>query len=191
MNLRIRQVKPAFWTDGKIGRLAPATRLFYIGCWQLADDAGWFECDVAEMGACLYPFDAPHVRERRIESMVAELAAVGCVVVHDCGHAEVPHLTEHQRLAGPTKRVETVHKAHLNRCPADSRGFPRIPASRAPDGQERSGNGTVSTPAAAAGVGDDESQATEKTTKSRLPIAEVRDPVTGATSWVATAGAKA
>lgn len=186
--MRIRQVKPAFWTDGKTGRLPAATRLFYIGCWMLADDAGWFDWSPAEIGAELYPFEGAASRERRIAAMGEELDRIGCIVVYTCGHAEVPHLVEHQRLAGPTKRVDSTQKRHLNGCPAYSRGFPRIPAlARARrNGQERLGKDMVSIPAEVAGIGEDDgSQAIET---RRLPLVEVLDPATGATSWVATSG---
>ena len=182
--MRIRQVKPAFWTDGKTGRLPAATRLFYIGTWMLADDAGWFEWSPSEIGAELYPFEGAASRERRIATMGEELDRIGCIVVYTCGHAEVPHLVEHQHLAGETRRVYTAHKRHLNECPAYSRGFPRFPAP-VRLGQVRSGNGQVSIPAESRGDEDDESQATET---RRLPLVEVLDPATGATSWVATSG---
>lgn len=127
--MRIRQVKPAFWTDGKIGHLPAHTRLFYIGTWMLADDAGWFDWQTAEIGASLYPFDPVTTRERRVNEMGESLVSVGCLIVYQCGHAQVPHLVDHQRLAGPTRRVDTTHRRHLNECsPAVPRGFPRIPA---------------------------------------------------------------
>lgn len=186
--MRIRQVKPAFWTDGKISRLSPATRLFYVGTWMLADDSGWFDADPTEIGAELFPFEAPKARERRILAMLEELGTLGCVELYDCGHAHVPHLVEHQRLSGPTKRYEGVGKAHRDRCPnvkprlpAVSRGFPRLPASRAPDGQVRSGKELVREPAESAGSGeDDESQATptkKKTTDASASEFRERVPL--------------
>ena len=100
----------------------------------LADDAGWLDADPTEMGAELYPFETPRTRERRIAAMLEELGTIGCLEVYDCGHAHVPHLVEHQRLAGPTKRFESISRAHRDRCPnvsprfpAVSRGFPVFP----------------------------------------------------------------
>lgn len=135
--MRIRQVKPAFWTDAKIGRLSVEARLFAIGTWMLADDAGWLEWNVAEIGAALYPYDPAQEREERISDMGSALVDLGLLVVYTCGHAHVPHLVDHQRLAGPTRRVETVHRRHLNDCPASPRGFPRIP-DPVRNGKERS-----------------------------------------------------
>ena len=181
--MRIRQVKPAFWTDGKLARLTPATRLFYVGTWMLADDAGWLDADPTEMGAELYPFETPRTRERRIAAMLEELGTIGCLEVYDCGHAHVPHLVEHQRLAGPTKRFESISRAHRDRCPnvsprfpAVSRGFPRVPASRAPDGQVRSGKELVREPAPDAGSGEDDGsqEITTKKTTETTELSEFR-----------------
>lgn len=147
--MRIRQIKPAFWTDSKIGRLPVDARLFTIGTWLLADDAGWLEWNVPEIGAALYPYDPAPERESRIQDMGTALVDLGLLVVYTCGHAHVPHLVEHQRLAGPTRRVETTHRRHLNDCPASPRGFPRIP-DPVRLGKERSG--TVREPAETAGL---------------------------------------
>lgn len=184
--MRIRQVKPAFWTDGKLARLAPATRLFYVGTWMLADDAGWLDADPVEIGAELYPFETPRTRERRIASMLEELGQLGCLELYDCGHAHVPHLVEHQRLSGPTKRFESISRAHRDGCPnvrprfpAVSRGFPRVPASRAPDGTG-TGKELVREPAIDAGTGEDDgSQAitTKKTTDAATSEFRERVPL--------------
>ena len=37
---RIRTIKPEFWEDEKIGKLPIPCRLFFIGCWNFADDFG-------------------------------------------------------------------------------------------------------------------------------------------------------
>jgi hypothetical protein len=110
--VRIRQIKPAFWTDAKIASLPPGTRLFYIGLWMLADDGGWLRWDVDEIGAELYPFDSRRVRERRIERYREELNGLSeRLLVFDCGHAYLPHLVEHQRFGGhPTYTIRNAHE---------------------------------------------------------------------------------
>lgn len=37
---RIRTIKPEFWEDEDIGKLPIPCRLFFIGCWNFADDYG-------------------------------------------------------------------------------------------------------------------------------------------------------
>ena len=52
--MRIRQVKPAFWTDARIAALPAPARLFYIGLWMVADDAGWLRWDPSQIANELY-----------------------------------------------------------------------------------------------------------------------------------------
>src|SRR5688500_9893628 len=106
--MRIRQIKPAYWVDARVQKeLSAEEREIYIGLWMQADDAGWFECDAAVIGAELLRYEAVPEREDKIERTLARLAAIGRIQVLDCGHALVPTLTRHQRFAGKTKRVYT------------------------------------------------------------------------------------
>lgn len=144
--MRIRQVKPSFWGDKKVAALPERTRLFYIGTWMLADDAGWFRWDAAEAGREMYGFDSAKGRERRVQAMLQELVDAGRVVLNECGHVFIPTLREHQRLAAPEKQVRTFEREHT-RCVADARGKQREPAetrigtSRDREGTSRGGGG--------------------------------------------------
>ena len=143
--MRIRQVKPAFWSDPHLATLSEATRLFYIGAWMVADDAGWLKLDVAEVAHDLYGYENRSRRERRVAAMYAELVAAGRIVEHPCGHSEIPTLVEHQRLSGTTKQVRTVFNEHLKQCVAATpRDLPQVPAGPrvSPPGKERNGIGT-------------------------------------------------
>lgn len=124
--MRIRQIKPAFWSDAKLAALPHDARLFYVGLWMLADDAGWLRWDVAEIGKELYGFESRPSREKRIERMADSIKAMpGAekLVILDCGHAQVPRLAVHQHLAGTTRRVTSVADEH-RKCPP-----PQIPAN--------------------------------------------------------------
>lgn len=112
--MRIRQIKPSFWTDPHISDLAEPTRLFYIGCWMLADDAGWLRWDTREVGNELYGYETVRRRESKVERMLAELVAAGRVRQYDCGHVEVPTLTAHQHV-GP-RRTDTAYREHQKQC---------------------------------------------------------------------------
>jgi len=140
VTMRIRQVKPAFFKDARIAELAPPVRLFYIGLWMLADDAGWFWWDAAEVGNELYGYEPRTRREKHAAAYLDTLVAAGRVTRHDCGHISIPTLTDHQRLSGMTKQVRTVLKEHQSRClpqsPADTRDSPQSPDT------ERNGIGT-------------------------------------------------
>lgn len=162
--MRIRQVKPSFWSDPLLAELAEPTRLFYIGLWMIADDAGWLRVDVPAIGRDLYGYDPRPKRERRVAQMLDELVAAGRLRRLDCGHAEIPTLTDHQRLAGATKQVKSDFNEHLRRCvaraskdvpqlPAETRGYPQSPATvrnGTVSGQERLGTGRNGSPGASA-----------------------------------------
>ena len=127
--MRIRQIKPEFWKDAKMADLSEGARLFFIGTWQLADDAGWMRWDVANIAAELYPFEGRTSRERRVQRHADALVRTGRLDLRDCGHAQVPTMPTHQHLAGTTRRVTTVALEH-SRCgiPATPRDSPRLPA---------------------------------------------------------------
>lgn len=156
--MRIRQIKPAFWSDARLAGLPEATRLFYIGLWMIADDAGWLRWDAIEVARDLYGYETRARRERRTAVMFEALIADERVVLHLCGHAEIPRMTTHQRLSGPTKQVQSALNEHLKNCrPAiprqspresrdvDSRGSPLLPADPRPERngtvRNRKGNG--------------------------------------------------
>lgn len=114
--MRIRSIKPAFWTDKTIARLSIGARLAYIGMWNLADDAGWFEWDIEEMAAQLFCYEVPKRRERDLARWAQELFDAGRVQVSACGHARIPTFTEHQHLSG--RRTETHWLRHqTGDCP--------------------------------------------------------------------------
>ena len=125
--MRIRQVKPAFWSDVVTARLIDPTdpALFYIGLWMQADDAGYLRWNPPELAAELYPYVPVEEREAAVLLHKVRLEELGRLRVYKCGHAVVPSLPEHQHLAGPTHRVYTFRDEH-SRCkprrPAGSRG---------------------------------------------------------------------
>lgn len=54
---RIRTIKPEFWEDEKIGKLPIPCRLFFIGCWNFADDFGVIKGNVALLKSQIFPYD--------------------------------------------------------------------------------------------------------------------------------------
>lgn len=141
MTMRIRQVKPSFFKDPLMAEMSPAVRLFYVGLWMLADDAGWFSWDVAEVGNELYGYEPRGRRERNAATYLDVLVKSKRVEMHECGHLSIPTLVDHQRLAGLTKQVRTVLREHEKECIPKSPATPRD-SPQSPD-TERNGKGTV------------------------------------------------
>lgn len=142
--MRIRQVKPAFWTDATIAELPASVRLFYIGLWMLADDAGWFRWDVPQIANELYGYESRRKRERDVGAFADLLEGSQRFARLDCGHAFIPTLMTHQRISGEGKRVLTFSREHQScpRVPAETRDSPPIPDT-VRNGRERVRNVTV------------------------------------------------
>ncbi len=106
-------MRPEFWSDETMAGLAPSVRLFYIGLWNIADDAGWIEWRVPRIGAVLFPYESVKRRSRDIEVWAASLIDAGRLILHSCGCAQVPTLSRHQRVTGKQSfTVMDVHKQH-------------------------------------------------------------------------------
>lgn len=54
---RIRTIKPEFWEDEKVGKLPIPCRLFFIGCWNFADDYGVIKGNAALLKSQIFPYD--------------------------------------------------------------------------------------------------------------------------------------
>ena len=54
---RIRTIKPEFWEDEKIGKLPIPCRLFFIGCWNFADDFGVIKGNAALLKSQIFTYD--------------------------------------------------------------------------------------------------------------------------------------
>jgi hypothetical protein len=111
--MRIRQVKPSFWTDPTIATIGYPARLFYIGLWCVADDAGYIDWRPVEIGALLFPYEPPSRRARHITEWTDALVKTERLRVMECGCAVIPTLPQHQRIAG--KQAFTNRDRHLSR----------------------------------------------------------------------------
>ena len=109
--MRIRQIRPEFFTDPVTAHLSPVAQITYVGLWCVADDAGWLAWDVPQIGALLSPYKSVRVRERAIEHAGEELVRAGRLVIHPCGCALIPKLEAHQKIGG--NKSFTVRDRHL------------------------------------------------------------------------------
>jgi hypothetical protein len=155
--MRIRQVKPSFFTDGTMAGVSYAARLFYIGLWCVADDAGWLRWDPMEIGAVLYPYDPPRRRLAHIQAWAQELVDTERVVLLDCGCAHVRHLEKHQKHAGGSRSyaAREAHDRHRSRTSTDE----SVPVQISSAGKVR--NGKESNGSATRDVSDNDAEASE------------------------------
>ena len=54
---KTRTIKPEFWEDEKVGMLPIPCRLFFIGCWNFADDYGVIKGNPALLKSQIFPYD--------------------------------------------------------------------------------------------------------------------------------------
>lgn len=142
---RIRQIKPSWFLDKQLRRGTTAeAREFYIGLWMLADDDGWIEWDPDRIAAELFPYEGVARRERNIVKWADQLERLDAehphLVVLTCGHATVPKMKAHQRIAG--NRTTRVHDEHVVGCRGAHSRLSLQGATGSP-GIGRVGNGTV------------------------------------------------
>ena len=126
--MRIRQVRPEFFTDATMAALSPAVRLTYIGLWCVADDAGWLTWDVRTIGALLYPYESIRVRERRVQAAGDALEEAHRIARYECGCALIPRLEDHQKIGGNKSfPVRDKHKSiHSRTSPPVTLGNGRV-----------------------------------------------------------------
>ena len=113
--MRIRSIKPAFWSDKRVAALPVSAQLTFIGLWQLADDGGWICWDLEQACAEMRPYWGVKAREKAVAADVAALVSSGMVARHEpCGCLQVVNLEAHQRVVGTkTYRARDAHRKHL------------------------------------------------------------------------------
>lgn len=132
-----------FWTDRRIALLPKSTRLFYIGLWAVADDAGFLSWDLPQIAGELFPFDSVKRREHDATVDAGRLIGEGRIQLLDCGrHAVIPTLPEHQKHAGGVLLL-TVQKEHQRDCSEGLRSTPEYYDRNVTvrNGKERGGTG--------------------------------------------------
>lgn len=132
---RIRSIKPEFWTDERVVDLDPLTRLFFIGCWNFADDYGYILDKPRQLQLQVLPAEKCDA-----QMLVKELVHAGLLdryPMKDGGFAlHIRNWEKHQKV---DKRTESRIAADLSdsqpvpptppddsESPADS---PRIPTT--------------------------------------------------------------
>lgn len=145
--MRIRQIRPEFFTDPIISRLPAEVRLTYIGLWCAADDAGYLDWDIEQLGVLLFPYQLHGTRLRILERAGSALLEAGRLRAYDDCHCRlIVHLVDHQRTGG--NRVYSVRDKHRVHTSLDKSGLVQrnvtlgngtVRARTDPDGSSRAG----------------------------------------------------
>ena len=102
--MRIRTVKPEFWSHPVLSKLSDEARLAAIGLLNLADDEGFFLAAAALVRSAFWPFDEDSMRARRV---LDELSRVGYIEVQEHPtHGPVGvvvNFTKHQKVDRPSQ----------------------------------------------------------------------------------------
>lgn len=113
--MRIRTIKPEFWTDKRVASWDVFTRLLFIGLWSAADDHGRGSAEPERLSAELFPYDLSRDSRdtlARVSEGLRILSESGRIALYEVGEEafyEVTHWTAHQRVDHPGKsRIPNV-----------------------------------------------------------------------------------
>ena len=116
--MRIRTIKPEFWSSEDLAALDYFDRLVFIGLWSMADDEGRLQGDARLIRSQLFPID-DHIGESSVRTHGAltedslsihdtlmHLSNGGQITLYEgCNgrtYIQVTNFTEHQRINRPT-----------------------------------------------------------------------------------------
>jgi len=124
--VRIRTIKPEFWSSLTVAGLAIDTRLTFIGLWNYADDEGRGIADPRLIKAAIWPLD-DEVDVKVVRRHLDTLARAGLVVLYADEQGKpyfsVTHWGEHQSISRPRPSVLPDPAASTPRVvPEDSTG---------------------------------------------------------------------
>ena len=112
--MRIRTIKPEFWTDKRVAGWDVFTRLTFIGLLSAADDYGRGSAEPAVLAAALYPFDLSREPIETLASVSRALATLSregrikCYTISGESFYEVVNWRRHQRVDKPGRsRIPT------------------------------------------------------------------------------------
>lgn len=100
--MRIRTIKPSFWTNEKLAELSDFERLLAIGLLNYADDRGFFWANSKMIRGSLFPFEED---SKKILKAAERLAAIGYIQLGTTRDGrsvgKIVHFNKHQRVDKP------------------------------------------------------------------------------------------
>jgi hypothetical protein len=180
---RIRSVKPEFWDDRKLARLACRdARLLYIGLWNQADEWQRVNGDPQWIKGQVFPYD-DDIDATRVGELLAELEnpALGAVMAYEADgdpYLFLPKLDRHQRLE-PEKVKSRLPAPPASCVPAGPDEPDPAPAGAAPELQPASSRADSSEPRADKTARDAHDPAPRARQSPLLYVAGSREHVAG------------
>lgn len=99
--MRIRSVKPEFWTDETVVECSIPARLLFIGTWNISDDSGNLDRSSKQLKMKIFPADVidcePLVQELIAHGLLEEYTIDGKIYLHIKG------FNKHQVINKPSK----------------------------------------------------------------------------------------
>lgn len=98
--MRIRSIKPEFWSDLRLTKVSRDARLLYIALWNHADEFARIHGDLRWVKGHCFPYD-DDLGIREVGALLSELSAIGRIQtyeVEDTPYIYLPKLAPHQRL---------------------------------------------------------------------------------------------
>lgn len=136
---RLRTIKPEFWSSAQVMDCKLVTRLFFIGLWNFADDAGRHKLEPRRLKAQIFPAD-DEIISKTILGMLDELSTNGLINRYDVAGVSYFEITGWKRH----QRIDKPHKSHLpgpdqQATTVDIPGTIAEPSQIVRDGMERKG----------------------------------------------------
>jgi hypothetical protein len=100
--MRIRQIKPEFWKDDKVGQLTAHQKLLFIGLWMLADGEGRLYNRHVIIKAELFAYD-DKLTLKQVESDLVRLHDLGLILLYQAEGKQcivINNFHKHQKLSG-------------------------------------------------------------------------------------------
>jgi hypothetical protein len=145
--MRIRTVKPEFWTSEGIAQHDWDTRLLFIGLWSYVDDNGVGRDVEKLIAADLFPLeDDPRDTLARVSRGLQRLFEAGQItryLVDERPYLHISSWNEHQRIDRPNKpRYPLPDKADIIAAPIPRESVARVATDEASVPEEQRNRGT-------------------------------------------------
>ena len=139
--MRIRTIKPTFWTSEDIASLpSDTTRLLFIGLWNYVDDDGRGQDNPALIRAALFPLDDRTLTD--VDTEMARLQSAGLIVrysVNGRRYLHVKNFDKHQVINRKTR--SQLPEPPLTELHVSEHGAASVHSHREGKGREEEGKG--------------------------------------------------